>query len=115
MKTVSKDGKTLAFRDYIPVYDRKCQIAVAPGSADNYPDSYIEDGDIFLRCWSIEYSVKAVHNHADKLLAASDWTQIGDQNSELRASYVIYRQALKDIRADDDLIPSAVIWPDKPE
>jgi len=49
----------------------------------------------------------------DKLLAASDWTQLGDAplSASLKAEWVTYRQALRDL----DLQAEKIVWPPQPE
>ena len=49
----------------------------------------------------------------DKLLAASDWTQLGDAplSVSLKAEWVTYRQALRDL----DLRGEKIVWPTPPD
>lgn len=49
----------------------------------------------------------------DKLLAASDWTQLVDAplSATLKAEWVTYRQALRDL----DLQAEKIVWPTPPE
>lgn len=48
----------------------------------------------------------------DKLLAGSDWTQLGDAplSAALKAEWVTYRQALRDL----DLQAAKIVWPTPP-
>ena len=48
----------------------------------------------------------------DKLLAGSDWTQLGDAplSVALKAEWVTYRQALRDL----DLQAEKILWPTPP-
>lgn len=51
----------------------------------------------------------------DRLLAASDWTQVADAplTDTERAAWVAYRQALRDVPQDFDS-PDEVVWPEAP-
>jgi hypothetical protein len=49
----------------------------------------------------------------DKLLAASDWTQVADAPVD-QAAWATYRQALRDIPSQPGF-PAEIIWPVKPE
>ena len=47
----------------------------------------------------------------NKLLAASDWTQLSDASAEA-AAWATYRQALRDITTQAN--PFAIVWPESP-
>jgi hypothetical protein len=51
----------------------------------------------------------------DKLLAESDWTQMPDSplSDEQREAYRVYRQALRDITAQEGF-PASITWPELP-
>ena len=49
----------------------------------------------------------------NKLLAASDWTQVIDAPVD-QAAWATYRQALRDISAQAGF-PATVVWPTQPE
>lgn len=49
----------------------------------------------------------------NRLLAASDWTQIADAPVD-HAAWAVYRQALRDV-PEQAGFPENVIWPTKPE
>jgi len=51
----------------------------------------------------------------DRLLAASDWTQVADAplTAEKKQAWVVYRQALRDIPQDFPT-PDDVVWPEAP-
>jgi hypothetical protein len=49
----------------------------------------------------------------DNLLTASDWTQVADAPVD-QAAWAIYRQALRDIPAQEGF-PASVVWPTPPE
>jgi hypothetical protein len=48
----------------------------------------------------------------DRLLAASDWTQVSDAPVD-QAAWAAYRQALRDV-PEQEGFPENVVWPDKP-
>lgn len=49
----------------------------------------------------------------NKLLSASDWTQVADAPVD-KAAWATYRQELRDISAQEGF-PWAVVWPSQPE
>lgn len=51
----------------------------------------------------------------DKLLAATDWTQVLDSpiDAETREAYRVYRQALRDI-PEQEGFPETITWPELP-
>jgi len=51
----------------------------------------------------------------NKLLAETDWTQMPDSplSNELREAYRVYRQALRDITAQEGF-PASITWPELP-
>jgi hypothetical protein len=49
----------------------------------------------------------------NKLLTASDWTQVADAPVD-KAAWATYRQALRDISAQAGF-PATVVWPTQPE
>lgn len=53
-----------------------------------------------------------VRAERDRLLAASDWTQVADAPVD-SAAWAVYRQALRDI-PQDFATPDAVVWPTIP-
>ncbi len=48
------------------------------------------------------------------LLAASDWTQLADVPLANRAAWVTYRQALRDVPAQEGF-PEIINWPERPQ
>ena len=54
----------------------------------------------------------AVRAERDRLLAASDWTQVADAPVD-SAAWAVYRQKLRDI-PQDFATPDAVVWPEQP-
>jgi len=54
----------------------------------------------------------AVRDERDRLLTASDWTQVADAPVDAQA-WADYRQALRDIpQTQDD--PDSIVWPETP-
>jgi hypothetical protein len=49
----------------------------------------------------------------DRLLAASDWTQLPDVPEATRAAWAEYRQALRDVPQQDGF-PLTIKWPERP-
>jgi hypothetical protein len=54
-----------------------------------------------------------VRAERDRLLAASDWTQVADAPID-QAAWAEYRQALRDV-PEQEGFPENVVWPTKPE
>jgi len=56
-----------------------------------------------------------VRAERDRLLAASDWTQVADAplTADEREAWADYRQALRDVPQDFDS-PDDVVWPETP-
>jgi hypothetical protein len=54
-----------------------------------------------------------VRAERDRLLAASDWTQVADAPVD-QAAWAAYRQALRDV-PDQAGFPENINWPPKPE
>lgn len=71
--------------------------------------------DYTTKSWQID--IEAARNSLrakrDYLLAASDWTQLPDVPSETKDKWALYRQALRDVPAQEGA-PIAVVWPIKP-
>jgi hypothetical protein len=55
---------------------------------------------------------KQVREFRDKLLIASDWTQVADAPVD-QTAWATYRQALRDIPKQEGF-PENVIWPERP-
>ena len=69
-----------------------------------------------------EYTIEEVPETAeearakrDKLLAATDWTQVLDApiDEDTKAAYRAYRQALRDVPQQEGF-PETIIWPELP-
>lgn len=56
--------------------------------------------------------LKKVREIRDALLLASDWSQLPDVPEATRTLWATYRQALRDVTAQEDL--NNVIWPTSP-
>ena len=57
-------------------------------------------------------AAKAVRDQRGKLLAETDWMALSD--STMSAEWATYRQALRDITAQETF-PQSVVWPTEPE
>lgn len=73
---------------------------------------YVFDETLFEWVFCEAAAFGHIRRMRDMLLAASDWTQLPDVPDATRAKWVAYRQALRDITAQEDL--SNVIWPTPP-
>lgn len=60
-----------------------------------------------------EYDLSA-KMYRNELLNECDWTQLSDVNLPNKQSWIIYRQALRDITKQSGY-PENIIWPTKPE
>jgi hypothetical protein len=60
-----------------------------------------------------EELAKQVRTERDRLLSASDWTQVADAPVD-QAAWAEYRQALRDV-PEQEGFPENVVWPTKPE
>ena len=61
---------------------------------------------------ALDAEADEVRSERDKLLAATDWTQVADAPVD-QAAYAEYRQALRDV-PEQVGFPSDVDWPEKP-
>jgi hypothetical protein len=59
-------------------------------------------------------AVEQVKDTRNKLLLASDWTQLADLSAETKALWEPYRQALRDV-TDQPGYPYDVVWPTPPQ
>lgn len=64
---------------------------------------------------SIETLMQSLRNERDRLLAASDWTQMADAplSESQQAAWRIYRQQLRDL-PETITDPANIIWPEAP-
>ena len=72
--------------------------------------------DTYLRIASPETYIIKIRIHRNKLLLDCDWTQLSDviMSDDLRARWLQYRQALRDIPQNYPALDD-VIWPAPPE
>jgi len=61
---------------------------------------------------SQESVIASTRQRRDKLLAATDWTQVADAPVDA-AAWATYRQALRDV-PDQEGFPYNIIWPEAP-
>ena len=74
------------------------------------------DWDAIESQWSAsanDRAAKEQRTQRDRLLTASDWTQVIDAPVD-QAAWAIYRQALRDIPQQTGF-PATVVWPLQPE
>ena len=93
-----------------PTYDRLTE-KVREGPIEQI------DG-VWTKTWAVEQlpdeeASERVRAERDRLLAASDWTQVADAPVD-QAAWVHYRQTLRDVPQQSGF-PYSVIWPPKPE
>lgn len=76
---------------------------------DNESGAWVFDRDTWLN--------KAVRSFRDSQLAKSDWTQLTDSplSAEQKTAWATYRQSLRDIPNNDELMPDNLVWPTEPE
>lgn len=55
----------------------------------------------------------AARAQRNQLLTDCDWTQLSDSPGQVKAAYVQYRQALRDVPAQSGF-PGSINWPQKP-
>jgi len=73
---------------------------------------------VWTKTWSVEQlpeeqAKEQVRGKRDRLLAASDWTQVTDAPVD-QAAWATYRQALRDV-PEQAGFPYSVAWPTEPE
>jgi len=59
-----------------------------------------------------EAAAQAIRYNRDRLLAASDWTQVSDAPVD-QAAWATYRQALRDVPQQAGF-PENITWPEAP-
>lgn len=60
----------------------------------------------------LEALARNARSQRNRLLSASDWTQVSDAQVD-RAAWATYRQALRDI-PDQAGFPTEIVWPSEP-
>jgi len=112
---------------YTEVFELQENYVVDPGTTFRRPMTDAEATEIveIAKNWvqalgqegnpTDEQKAEFIRYDRNKKLSESDWTQLSDsQLSEIdKASWITYRQALRDITVQEDF-PNAVVWPDKP-
>jgi hypothetical protein len=63
---------------------------------------------------SAEQLASEIRAERNRLLAASDWTQLPDVPDQVRSVWTTYRQALRDITAQLGF-PEQINWPEAPQ
>ena len=71
--------------------------------------------DYSTKSWQLDIETAWIDLRAkrDRLLTATDWTQLPDVPNEIKDKWALYRQALRDVPAQEGA-PIAVVWPAKP-
>ena len=71
--------------------------------------------DYATKSWQLDLETawSDLRANRDYLLTASDWTQLPDVPIELKDKWAFYRQALRDVPAQEGA-PITVVWPEKP-
>ena len=79
----------------------------------------VPDGRVDVGAWAAlvkqadhDTAAAAVRAERDKLIAATDWTVLGDAKT-VKADWKAYRQALRDV-PEQAGFPYAVVWPTPP-
>lgn len=92
----------------------------------NFERTAVKQGDVWIEAWaptpaSPEQIVARTNEKAtsvrlerDRLLSASDWTQLPDVSHPQKAEWAAYRQELRDTPTQAGF-PWDVQWPSKPE
>ena len=62
---------------------------------------------------STEELATRARSERDRLLALTDWTQAADIPQSTKDKWVPYRQALRDVPAQEDF-PIIILWPQAP-
>ncbi|MGA0927422.1 MAG: phage tail assembly chaperone, partial [Burkholderiaceae bacterium] len=60
-----------------------------------------------------EMAAQEARQTRDRLLAASDWTQVADAPVDA-AAWATYRQALRDVPQQAGF-PETIVWPEQPQ
>lgn len=71
--------------------------------------------DYETKSWQLDLETawSVLRAKRDYLLTASDWTQLPDVSNEIKDKWAHYRQALRDVPAQEGA-PITVVWPEKP-
>jgi hypothetical protein len=94
---------------------------VTPGYAalfvevsDEVEQGWIYDGETFSPPVKVELDLAMAERDArNQKLVATDWTQLPDVPEATRNAYTAYRQALRDVPAQEGF-PNDIVWPVAP-
>jgi len=95
---------------YIDI-ETKSPIEIPERPADDFIFNYIEKR--WVSTITPERKWSEIRSERNRLLAESDWTQIGDVTLQSKTEWLAYRQALRDITKQAD--PFNIVWPVKPQ
>lgn len=101
--------------DAVPITEDYWQ-ALLQGQSAGYMIAPNEDGYPVLVEYpplSPEELAEQIRTERDRLLKASDWTQLPDIPQATKDLWVSYRQALRDVTAQESF-PATVEWPTAP-
>lgn len=101
------DGAYLGDAYYI---DNFTPITKPPKPSEHHIFDYTTKQWVDPRTPETEWSL--VRQKRNRLLLASDWTQLPDAPAASKAQWAAYRQALRDITEQPD--PFSVVWPSPP-
>lgn len=96
--------------DCIPISHDEWQKLLNENAAGS--DIVYENGQLFTRARQITMHV--IRSKRNKLLLASDWSQLADVPDAIKQEWAAYRQQLRDIPATYEGRPEQVVWPTKP-
>jgi hypothetical protein len=78
------------------------------------PNSYsVWNASLFIWEDSTDLLWQEIRARRNKLISATDWTQLPDVSNESKEAWGTYRQALRDITDQPD--PFNITWPISPE
>ena len=111
-----KNGKIIRWTDSAEqaALEGLTQTCADGGLVKAYDDQYYLSGE--APEIPAEILAQKIRDNRSRLLRESDWTQAADApfNTEEKAAWAMYRQALRDV-PEQDGFPDNVVWPDKPE
>jgi hypothetical protein len=73
------------------------------------------EAELVEKTESTDEQAASIRAQRDRLLAASDWTQVADSplTTDVKTAWATYRQALRDVPAQSTF-PASVTWPPAP-
>ena len=99
------------FRDDTYYIEKDIPTLIPPKPSENHTFDYDIKQWVDLRTAGTEWPL--VRAERNKLLAASDWTQLPDVPIATKEAWATYRQALRDITNQPD--PFNIVWPEPPQ